>query len=147
MLGWMRVPGNWTGGPVWKQTLWSAPLPTSHNQPDEKAQARFGLVVMLLCWVNRGRLQFLLQNNTGQRREILPQTFPPSHCAHRDRPCINEAKTLQELSRERLSSFDSPSPLGCSLSIAQKCWAGSAQGYEHFQLVSPHSVKFPLEKN
>lgn len=73
-------PEEWSGSTHRR----SAPLPTSHNQPDGNAQVGFGLEVMLLCWVSRGRLQFLLQNNAGQREEILPLTFSPSHCTHRE---------------------------------------------------------------
>jgi len=122
----------------------SAPLSTSRNQPDGKAQAGFGLVVMPLCSVNRETLQSLLQNNTGQRGQILPQTFPPSHCTHRETTLALQKPGPSGGAQWRHGSFSSPSPLGCSRLIVQKCWAGSAQCCQRFQSVSPHT--FPLCK-
>lgn len=75
---------------MWKHTLEVCSLPTSCNQPDGKAQAGFGLVVIPLSWVKRRRLQSLLQS----------RNFPPFHCAHRETTLVFKNPGLSRSSVE-----------------------------------------------
>lgn len=71
-------------------TLEVCSLPTSCNQPDGKAQAGFGLVLIPLSWEKRRSLQFLRQD----------RSFPPFHCPHRETTLVLKKPGLFRSSAE-----------------------------------------------